>query len=140
MKILIEKTTLEQVLEALKDAYEIDPYMERAIAKCKEALTQTLPVQPVQEPTCPKCKNNRQVWTNQITGLKTCHRVGCTWEQPAQEPLTDEQANKLLWIGAVPTTNGAIYREPLSYRKELMAHRLQGLRLGEAAHNIGARP
>lgn len=64
--------------------------------------------------------------------------------QPAlpvqRQPLTDEQANKLVWIGAVSAPNGAIYREPLSYRKELMAHRLQGLRLGEAAHNIGAKP
>lgn len=31
----------------------------------------------LQEPVCPKCGNNRQVWTNQITGNKTCHRVGC---------------------------------------------------------------
>jgi hypothetical protein len=29
------------------------------------------------EPTCPSCGDNRQVWTNQITGLKTCHRAFC---------------------------------------------------------------
>ena len=45
--------------------------------------------QPAQEPVCPKCGNNRQVWDNQITGIKTCHRVGCHSEitaQPAQRP------------------------------------------------------
>ena len=26
---------------------------------------------------CPKCGNNRQVWTNQVTGRLTCHRAGC---------------------------------------------------------------
>ena len=52
-------------------------------AKLDEAAP-PLPVQPVQEPDCLKCGNNRQVWTNQITGLKTCHRVGCTWAQPVQ--------------------------------------------------------
>lgn len=30
-----------------------------------------------QEPDCPRCGNNRQVWTNQISGEKTCHRVDC---------------------------------------------------------------
>ena len=46
------------------------------------------PEQPAQqEPDCPKCGNNRQVWDNQITGKKTCHRVGCHQEieQPAQQ-------------------------------------------------------
>ena len=28
-------------------------------------------------PSCPKCGNNRQVWRNQLTGVMTCHRVGC---------------------------------------------------------------
>jgi ribosomal protein S27AE len=57
----------------------------------REALAQ-----PVQEPTCPKCGNNRQVWTNQITGHKTCHRVGCTWAQPEQEPVAWEQFHEHL--------------------------------------------
>ena len=30
-----------------------------------------------EEPTCPKCGNNRQVWTNQISGKKQCHRAWC---------------------------------------------------------------
>lgn len=28
-------------------------------------------------PDCPKCKNNRQVWRNQITHKLTCHRLYC---------------------------------------------------------------
>lgn len=28
-------------------------------------------------PICHHCGNNRQVWVNQITGLLTCHRLGC---------------------------------------------------------------
>lgn len=28
-------------------------------------------------PICSICGNNRQVWTNQITGKLTCHRYGC---------------------------------------------------------------
>jgi len=51
------------------------------------------------EPDCPKCGNNRQVWNNQITGLKTCHRVNChtviqDFPPAPQRPwvgLTDEQ-------------------------------------------------
>jgi hypothetical protein len=34
------------------------------------------------EPNCPKCGDNRQVWTNQITGKKTCHRLYCHTEIP----------------------------------------------------------
>lgn len=28
-------------------------------------------------PICPNCKSNAQVWSNQITGRLTCHRLGC---------------------------------------------------------------
>lgn len=54
----------------------------------------------------------------------------------ARKPLTDEQAKNLLRIGPVHAPNGVISRDPLSYRKELLAERMHGLRLGEAAHDI----
>lgn len=41
----------------------------------KEWWNNPVDVKPV--PNCPKCKNNRQVWINQITGKLTCHRAWC---------------------------------------------------------------
>ena len=76
--------------EIIKQPEGADWYDNR-IHAIKEALAQ-----PVQEPTCPKCGNNRQVWTNQITGHKTCHRVGCTWAQPEQDPVAWEQFHEHL--------------------------------------------
>jgi len=34
-------------------------------------------------PDCPRCKNNRQVWVNQLSGVLTCHRAGCQTEVAA---------------------------------------------------------
>jgi len=53
------------------------------------------------EPTCPLCGNNRQVWTNQVTGRKRCHSVWCQIEleaQPsAEKKITDAMAQSESW-------------------------------------------
>lgn len=41
------------------------------------------------EPNCPRCGNNRQVWANQITGIKTCHRAWCHTEIAEREHELD---------------------------------------------------
>ena len=86
------KATPEMIAAGAKAARK---YMEEtggnSPAVIWDAMWAAKPAQQ-QEPDCPKCRNNRQVWDNQITGKKTCHRVGCHQEieQPAQqEPLTD---------------------------------------------------
>jgi uncharacterized protein with PIN domain len=79
-----DREALKLALEALKyHTTQTRPIhqTDEAIAAIEAVLTP-----PTQEPACPSCGNNRQVWTNQITGRKTCHRFGCTWPQPAQEP------------------------------------------------------
>jgi len=38
---------------------------------------------------CPRCGSSAQVWTNQITGNLTCHRVGCHVELSPNEKLSD---------------------------------------------------
>jgi len=94
--------------------------------------------QPAQEPVAFLDWYENAIWGNEDF-QDGCHRA---WDAalehtpPQRKPLTDEQAKKLLWIGPVHAPNGVISRDPLSYRKELLAERLHGLRLGEAAHGI----
>lgn len=48
------------------------------------------------EPTCPDCGNNRQVWDNQISGEKVCHRAGCHKTiGPTPHPLAVEAAEAI---------------------------------------------
>jgi ribosomal protein L37AE/L43A len=43
-------------------------------------------------PVCPQCGTASQVWKNQITGLWTCHRLGC---EPHREIVRPEPIEKV---------------------------------------------
>lgn len=60
-------------------------------------------------------------------------------QEPARQPLTDEQAKKLCKCGPVYAPDGKVERDPESYRREIEAARLFGLREGEKAHKIGGQ-
>ena len=80
-----QEAAMRQALEALKEMAD-DLGRFYAEVPAITAINEALAEQPAQ-PDCPECGNNRQVWDNQITGKKTCHRAGCHQEieQPAQQ-------------------------------------------------------
>lgn len=101
---------MKQALEALEHAiphkkradYDGNPesarqFHNKAITDLREALmsgTDGAEQPAQQEPICPSCGNNRQVWTNQLSGKKACHRAFCNVDapipQPPAQPLTPE--------------------------------------------------
>jgi DNA-directed RNA polymerase subunit M/transcription elongation factor TFIIS len=87
LKLALEELAV-RFSEGWHEGIKIDASDIMLLNEAAQALAQ-----PAQEPTCPSCGNNRQVWTNQITGRKTCHRVGCDHVQPAQEPVAQEPRN-----------------------------------------------
>lgn len=97
-----EKITEDMHVAAVKVLHRasgVDGLPQRML----DAMRSAAPAAPErQEPDCPRCGNNRQVWTNQISGEKTCHRVDCHTVVPlTQEEIAEAESDRAIPSGRV---------------------------------------
>lgn len=118
-----------------------DAVLERAwhesIAKHSTALRAALAEQPAEQE--PVATVQQKVPEGVEAHLHHFLPVGTklyTAPQPAKQPLTEDEAKAIAYVGPVYAPDGVVTRYPLEYRKELEQHRLDAIRRTEAAHGI----
>lgn len=105
MTWLSDATTPRQLLDALAaQVAELEGRIEIERTLRQQALAQTTP------PVCPNCGNNRQVWTNQLTGRMTCHRIWCQHLGEVKAAPTD--TDRLRWLCQALEFDGLMDVEP----------------------------
>ncbi len=151
------RAAAQQALDALLCTNQNNPRTSSAIAALRTALKEDAegsfanaeqpaeqsanPVGAVfQEPVAWMCSNTELMHKGYQRFSAT---KGGDWNipvytapQPAKQPLTEDEAKAIAYVGPVYAPDGVVTRYPLEYRKELEQHRLDAIRRTEAAHGI----